>query len=267
MVCSAERPEGLRALAAGLGRAVRHAQRRINGYDDARFLSPVRDVLSDIGDTLQAFKERDAEKRSLSAAPAHVVQEIDMLRSLASRGSPPRTTSTSTSPSSASSSRTCAAPARLRDLTAERELFDIFDATDDKSTQTTADAMHMEANAKKEAEETARREAEEKAKLGAKEKAEKEAEVKSTVKPVTTFKDAGVNTNKEAEAKEKEEEKEKEKEEEKEQEKEKAKEKEKEEEKEKEKEQVKEKEEEEEKKRQHRDVCAAFDKWLTNAKK
>jgi hypothetical protein len=89
---AAERALALRSLAAGLGHAVRQASKRLGGLDKVRFLSPVQDALSDLGGTLAAYTQRDAEERGFSTAPSHVAGEVDLLAKLASRstGFPPK---------------------------------------------------------------------------------------------------------------------------------------------------------------------------------
>jgi len=77
------RASALRALAARLGPALRFSRRSLNGYDAARFLEPIADVLKDVGDTLHAYMLQDSEAGNLGYAPAHVSQEVQLLRAVA----------------------------------------------------------------------------------------------------------------------------------------------------------------------------------------
>lgn len=89
-----ERPDALRSLAAELAHAVRAARRHFSELDNARFISPLQDVLSDIGGTLQAYRHLDASRRQLRSAPSHVRPLVSLLSALASPSSPPASSST-----------------------------------------------------------------------------------------------------------------------------------------------------------------------------
>jgi len=81
------RAADLRALSARLAFAARTGCRVLGSLDQARFLSPIYDVLSDIGGTLAAYNA-DAGLR-LECAPAYVQREISLLASVASPSCPP----------------------------------------------------------------------------------------------------------------------------------------------------------------------------------
>ncbi len=70
------------ALAAQLGFLLRRSGRLLSAESDViRFVSPIADVLRDIGDELHHLHHTCA----WSAAPSHVVSEVHLLRALASR--------------------------------------------------------------------------------------------------------------------------------------------------------------------------------------
>mmetsp|Transcript_25362 Transcript_25362/g.75727 ORF Transcript_25362/g.75727 Transcript_25362/m.75727 type:complete len:268 (-) Transcript_25362:235-1038(-) len=77
----------LRALAAEVGHAYRHARRALDDTDTARFLSPLVDILTDIGDTLAAY--RDKPDRALQAARPSVRAARPLLAALAAPSTPP----------------------------------------------------------------------------------------------------------------------------------------------------------------------------------
>jgi len=89
----AARSRVLRSLAAEIGHASRHAQRSLGDGDAARFLSPLRDVLADIGGTLAAYRDSTAQR--LLAARFEVRAALPLLEALAAPATPP---SAATSP-------------------------------------------------------------------------------------------------------------------------------------------------------------------------
>ena len=80
-----KRSEALRALAARLGFAVRRAKRDLAPIDVARFLSPIADVLDDVGGVLGAYAARDFD---MEHARPEVKAETSLLAAIASRPSP-----------------------------------------------------------------------------------------------------------------------------------------------------------------------------------
>lgn len=105
LLCMSLRAEHLRALAAALGRTIRHASKRLDGGDAARFCSPLREVLSDVNGTLVSYMTNSGNiEQSLLHGPTHVMPLASLLAEVAtaapttppsatrcpSAGSPPR---------------------------------------------------------------------------------------------------------------------------------------------------------------------------------
>ena len=80
---AALRAGALRSLASELGHALRVARLRLDEGDVARFLSPLADVLDDVGGTLRGYLSQ-GHSLAVGCAPAHVAQEISLLHALAS---------------------------------------------------------------------------------------------------------------------------------------------------------------------------------------
>ena len=69
----------MRTLAAQIGFAARRGRISLSGYDFARFLSPLNDVLADISDTLGAYRLA----HPIESAPGDIVNGIQLLSCLA----------------------------------------------------------------------------------------------------------------------------------------------------------------------------------------
>ena len=79
------RPDSLRALASSIGRSLRHARHRgIDANDEARFLSPLIDVLHDLNGTLSSYAHQ-----GVAGGPPHVRAAAGILQRLASRPAVP----------------------------------------------------------------------------------------------------------------------------------------------------------------------------------
>jgi len=83
-----DRPVALRRFVAELGYAVRHAARGLSDLDKARFVSPVYDVMDDLGGSLRAYLVKNAKERDFASAPSQVSGAVGLLVDLAVAGSP-----------------------------------------------------------------------------------------------------------------------------------------------------------------------------------
>ena len=74
----------------------------MNELDQARFLSPVIDVVHDVAGTLDAYKQQDLRARKVVSAPVQVRKGLKLLQGIASRAPSDSTCSVASSAASTS---------------------------------------------------------------------------------------------------------------------------------------------------------------------